>query len=261
MSEKFPGEKLLIKVIDDLADFLPYLVLVGGWVPYIYAKYIWKNTPRLAVTTTDIDFGVGDKEFKGRDSVASYVRKLGYGERHVSMDRMTPFVPVVKDSSGSLKAEVEFITDPKVPKTIIYQVVGREIEINEIENFNLLLKSVITTTIEKHKVRIPTESMFVFHKLLTFVQRENKEKLKKDLYYVYYMLRFCPSKDELINKVNSFIKNKEQGKSVKRNLRKYFSGIDSEGPFLVEQENGPDEYINDLKQDIFETFNKLVLHI
>lgn len=230
-------------------------------MPYIYAKYIWKNTPRLAVTTTDIDFGVGDKEFKGRDSVASYVRKLGYGERHVSMDRMTPFVPVVKDSSGSLKAEVEFITDPKVPKTIIYQVVGREIEINEIENFNLLLKSVITTTIEKHKVRIPTESMFVFHKLLTFVQRENKEKLKKDLYYVYYMLRFCPSKDELINKVNSFIKNKEQGKSVKRNLRKYFSGIDSEGPFLVEQENGPDEYINDLKQDIFETFNKLVLHI
>ena len=241
--------------------FFPILFLVGGWVPYIYAKYIWKNTPRLAVTTTDIDFGVGDKEFKGRDSVASYVRKLGYGERHVSMDRMTPFVPVVKDSSGSLKAEVEFITDPKVPKTIIYQVVGREIEINEIENFNLLLKSVITTTIEKHKVRIPTESMFVFHKLLTFVQRENKEKLKKDLYYVYYMLRFCPSKDELINKVNSFIKNKEQGKSVKRNLRKYFSGIDSEGPFLVEQENGPDEYINDLKQDIFETFNKLVLHI
>lgn len=261
MSEKFPGETLLIKVIDDLSDFLPYLVLVGGWVPYIYAKYIWGNTHRLAVTTTDIDFGVGDKEFKGRDSIASYVRKLGYGERHVSMDRMTPFVPVVKDSSGSLKAEVEFITDPKVPKTIIYQVVGREIEINEIENFNLLLKSVITTTIEKHKVRIPTESMFVFHKLLTFVQRENKEKLKKDLYYVYYMLRFCPSKNEIINNVNSFIKNKEQGKSVKRNLSKYFSGIDFEGPFLVEQENGPDEYINDLKKNIFETFNKLVLHI
>ena len=259
MSEKFPGEKLLIKVIDDLSDFLPYLVLVGGWVPYLYAKYIWKNTPRLAVTTTDIDFGVGDKEFKGSDSVASYVKKLGYGERHVSMDRMTPFVPVVKDSSGSLKAEIEFITDPEVPKKIIYQVVGREIEINEIENFNLLLKSVITVTIEKHKVRIPAEPMFVFHKLLTFVQRENKEKLKKDLYYVYYMLRFSPSKEELFNKVNLLIENKEQGKSVKRNILKYFGGVDSEGPFLVEQENGPDEYVYELKQDIFEKFNKLAL--
>lgn len=259
MSEKFPGEKLLIKVIDDLSDFLPYLVLVGGWVPYIYAKYIWKSTPRLAVNTTDIDFGVGDKEFKGKDSVASCVRKLGYGERHVSMDRMTPFVPVVKDSTGFLKAEVEFITDPKVPKKIIYQVVGREIEINEIENFNLLLKSVVTVSVEKHKVRIPDESMFVFHKLLTFIQRENKEKLKKDLYYVYYMLRFSPSRDELIKKINSFIKNKEQGKIVKRNLRKYFSGIDSEGPFLIEQENGPDEYINELRQDIFERVNKLIV--
>ena len=43
MSKEFPEEKLLVKVIDDLADFLPYLVLVGGWVPYIYARYIWKN--------------------------------------------------------------------------------------------------------------------------------------------------------------------------------------------------------------------------
>lgn len=99
--------------------------------------------------------------------------------------------------------------------------------------------------------------MFVFHKLFTFVQRENKEKLKKDLYYVYYMLRFCPAKEELINKVNLLIKNKEQGKSVKQNIRKYFSKVDSQGPILVEQENGPDEYIHDLRQDIFERFNKL----
>jgi len=52
LSKTFPGEKLLIKVIDDLAAFLPYLVLVGGWVPYVYAKYIWKNVPHLAVTTS-----------------------------------------------------------------------------------------------------------------------------------------------------------------------------------------------------------------
>ena len=34
MTETFPAEKLLSKVIDDLADFLPYIVLVGGWVPF-----------------------------------------------------------------------------------------------------------------------------------------------------------------------------------------------------------------------------------
>lgn len=257
MSKTFLAEKLLIKVVSDLADFLPYLVLVGGWVPYIYAKYIWKNVPNLAVTTTDIDFGVSDKEYKGKDSVASYVRRLGYGERHVSMDRMFPFVPVAKDAESSLKAEVEFIVDSKVPRKIIDKIVGREIKINEIENFNLLLESVIIVAVGSQKIQIPTESMFVFHKLLTFVQRQNSEKLKKDLYYAYYVLRFCPEKEDLINKVGLLIKNKEQGKSVKRNMRKYFKEADSQGPILVEQENGPDSYIDDLRQDILERFNKL----
>lgn len=104
MSKGYPGEKLLIKVIDDLAGFLPFLVLVGGWVPYIYARYKWKNVLNLAVMTSDIDFGIGFHGFDGKDTVANRVQKLGYGEHHVSMDRMTPFVAVVKDAAGDLKA-------------------------------------------------------------------------------------------------------------------------------------------------------------
>jgi predicted DNA-binding transcriptional regulator len=258
LSETFPAEKLFIKVIDDLADFLPYLVLVGGWVPYVYAKYKWKNVANLAVSTSDIDFGVGNKEFKGKGSIASYVRKLGYGERHVSMDRMVPFVPIVRDASNNLKAEVEFIADPQASKEIINKLIGGEIKINEIDNFNLLLESVEKVTINKQKVQIPTEEMFVFHKLLTFVQRKNSQKFKKDLYYVYYMLRFSTRKDELIDEVKLLIKNKEQGKRVKQNISKYFGSVDSEGALLVEQENGPDDYIANLKQDIFERFNSLL---
>ena len=257
MPKIFPGEKLLLKVIDDLADFLPYLVLVGGWAPYVYAKYVWKNTPNLAVTTSDIDFGVGDQGYKGKDTIASYVQRLGYGERHVSMDRMIPFVPIVKDATGSLKAEVEFITDPKVSKKITDKIVGSEIKINEIKNFSLLLESVVTATIDKQEIQIPTESMFVFHKLLTFVQRQNSVKFKKDLYYVYYMLRYCPQKEDLIGKVSLLIKNKEQGKAVKQNLRKYFKDADSKGPLLVEQENGPDEYVHNVRQDVFDRFKAL----
>ena len=113
MSKQFPGEALLLKAINDLADFLPHLVLVGGWVPDIYAKHLWKNVPNLAVMTGDIDFGVGGGDFDGKDTIASRVQKLGYGERHISMDRMTPFVPIVTDAAGEMKAEVEFITDPR----------------------------------------------------------------------------------------------------------------------------------------------------
>lgn len=258
MSDKYPAEELLIKVIEDFADFLPHLVLVGGWVPYVYAKYVWGDISNLAVGTSDIDFGVCNKKYTGKDSVAARVRMLNYGERHLSMDRMYPFVPVVQIPSSSLKAEVEFITDPTVSRKVIDQLIGRTIKINEIENFHLLLESLTTATIHKRRVQIPTTSMFVFHKLLTFVQRGDKIKFKKDLYYVYYLLRFGPDRQQLINDVLHFMKERDQGKKVTRNLNKYFKTIDSEGPLLVEQENGPDPYIRDLRKDIFNRFENLL---
>ena len=255
MSKEFSGEILLFKVIDDLADFLPYLVLVGGWVPYIYARYIWKNVPNMAVTTGDIDFGVGAQDYNGKDTVASCVQRLGYGERHVSMDRSFPFVPIVKDASGDVKAEVEFITDPKVSRKLVNKIVGQEIKINEIQHFSLLLGSVLTAQIDLKSIQIPTESMFTFHKLLTFVDRENKEKLRKDLYYVYYMLRFCPKREQLADDVVALIKKRKEGKQVKENLKEYFSSVDSKGPLFVEQENGPDAYIDNVRQDAFDKFS------
>ena len=148
MSKEFKGIKLLRKVINDLSDFLPYLVLVGGWVPYIYAKYIWKNVPNLAVTTGDIDFGVGAQDFRGKETISSRVQKLGYGEWHVSMDRMIPFIPIVKDVDGDLKAEVEFITDPKVQKDVVNKIIGTAIKVNEIKHFGLLLGSVVTVKMD-----------------------------------------------------------------------------------------------------------------
>lgn len=257
MLKEFPGEKLLIKVIDDLTDFLPYLVLVGGWVPYIYAKHMWKDIPNMAVTTGDIDFGVGAHDFKGKDTVASRVQRLGYGERHVSMDRLIPFVPIVKDSSGDAKAEVEFITDPKVSRKVINKIVGQEIKINEIRHFSLLLGSVMPVKMNGKSIQIPTESMFVFHKLLTFVDRENKAKLKKDLYYVYYMIRFSPTKAQLCDDVVGLIKKLKEGRQVKENLKEYFASVDSKGPLFVEQENGPDAYVANVREDAFEKFGDI----
>ena len=71
------------------------------------------------------------------------------------------------------------------------------------------------------------------------------------------MLRFCPQREKLAGEVIAFIKNRKEGKSVTKNLKGYFSSVDSKGPLFVEQENGPDEFIHDLRQDIFERFSKL----
>lgn len=251
-------EELFLKVIKDLHDFLPCLVLVGGCVPYVYAKYVWEDVPGLAVTTSDIDFGVMQKEHRNKETIASRVKKLAYGERHVSMDRLTPFVPLVKSEKGNAQAEVEFIIDSKCSKDIKDSLIGKEIKVNENECFDVVLSSITQITIGEQVVQVPTEPIFTFHKLLTFVRRLNPEKLRKDLYYVYYMLRLSPEKYKLIDDIKILINDRKEGENVVANIHKYFSDSDSEGPVLIEQENGPDYFIDNVREDAYKRIAQLL---
>ena len=52
------NEKVFFAVLDDLSEYVESLVIVGGWVPYIYAKYIWEDPHPAIVTTSDIDLGI-----------------------------------------------------------------------------------------------------------------------------------------------------------------------------------------------------------
>jgi hypothetical protein len=107
-------EKLFFKVIGDLEEYLPYLVLVGGWVPYLYVKYLWKNLSIYPVTTTDIDFGVfeGEQTPSVSEPIYSRFSKLQYKERHLKMRRLFPVVPLLEDAEKKSRLMIEFITAP-----------------------------------------------------------------------------------------------------------------------------------------------------
>jgi len=53
-------ETLFFNVLEDLKEYLVDLTLVGGWVPYVYSKFLWKNILTEPVTTVDVDFGFGE---------------------------------------------------------------------------------------------------------------------------------------------------------------------------------------------------------
>lgn len=57
-------EVIFFKVLKDLKDYLEDLTLVGGWIPYIYSKFLWGNLTVKPVTTADIDFGFGEAKNK-----------------------------------------------------------------------------------------------------------------------------------------------------------------------------------------------------
>jgi hypothetical protein len=130
------------------------------------------------------------------------------------------------------------------------------------EKIDFLLKhriSIIVQTKKKNKsylINCPKPSAFLYHKGATFVDRENKEKQAKDLYYMYFILRYSPDIDLILQEISLY---REEGylMRVPDNINKFFERVSSQGCLLIEQENGPDEYIHDVRQDIFDRFKRL----
>ena len=256
MTELERMESLFFEVLEDLKDYLDDLTLVGGWMPYVYSRCLWKNLAVTPVTTVDIDFGLGGAKTKiYSKTIFERLSSLDYKERHVQMDRM---YPVVLHKQG--KIPIEFIAAPGIKDEVIEKFIGRQININKIEKFDFLLEYRIPVEIRDkqatYRIYCPKPSAFLYHKAATFVDRENEQKQAKDLHYIYYILRYAPDLSIILKETADYRK-KGYFKEVLRNLTKYFESKTSQGCLMVERENGPDPYLDDLRQDIFERFGRL----
>ncbi len=261
LPEKRKELQLLLKVLDDFHDFLSYLVLVGGWVPFLYSQYLWKGIKHQPLTTVDIDFGFKTAPTKKTETIADCVRKKDYGEHHASMDHPHPFVPVVHARKEGIKADVEFITAMDTSDDIKKKLVGEEIKVNVIQDFEILLGSLIEINVEGRTVKVPTPSLFTFHKLLTFAQRQKTDKQKKDLYYAYYMLFFSPEKERLTQEVAGHIKKFSQGRTVRENIKSYFEDAYSKGPAWIKENAGSagmSMLVPDVREDAYERIMALL---
>jgi len=250
-------ETVFFSVLEDLKDYLPDLTIVGGWMPYVYSNFLWKNSVNRPVTTVDIDFGVdAPRNSKHPRTIFKMLSGLDYTERHPRMDRMFPVV-LLKE-----KVPVEFITDPAVDIAEVEALVGSEMQINRIEKFDFLLKHRRSITIQApqgkgpYEVNCPAPAAFLYHKAATFIDRMNKEKQAKDMYYMYFILRYAPDSNALLKEISQFSKE-GHFKTVSENLAKFFERVSSPGCLMIERENGPDEFLYDLRQDILERFSKL----
>ena len=218
-------EAVFFNVLEDIHDYLPDLTLVGGWLPFIYTNFLWKTSVRNPVTTVDIDFGIDQsitREYS--KTIFETLSSLDYKERHLKMDRMFPVV-LYKEN-----IPIEFITYPSVDIKAIEKMVGQQIQINKIDKFDFPLKHRVSINIQTKKknksylINCPKPSAFLYHKGATFVDRENKEKQAKDLYYMYFILRFSPDIDLILREISLY---REEGflMSVPDNINKFFVGL------------------------------------
>jgi len=254
-------ERTLLKVLEDLRVYLPYLVLIGGWVPYIYRNYLWKGETDKPYLTADIDIGIRTKiENFQQTSIYKRFVELQYSERHLSMGKAYPIVPEVRLTKNAVPIPVEFISRKDASEDYLRRLVGSEILVNKLEYFEIILENVMKIKIKRKtasmEIFIPCPENYIFHKLLTFPLRPDQIKMRKDLYYVYYILRFIPNPASLLRDISKF-KQRPECKTVRENVDRFFSNSLSEGVLLVADEFGPDARVKDIREHILGIFQGL----
>jgi hypothetical protein len=244
--------------LEDLKDYLYDLTLVGGWVPYVYTRFLWRNVLAKPVTTVDIDFGFGEIEKRiYPKTIFDMLSSLDYNEHHLTIGKL---YPVVLYKGGEIP--IDFITFPEISDVVIEKFIGRQINVNKIDRFDFQLNHRISVNVKTDKqkdgytIYCPKPSAFLYHKGAVFIDREDEHKQAKDLHYMYFILRYAPDVNIILEEVVQYRK-KGYFKNILRNLNRYFERKSSQGCLMVEKENGPDDYVDNLREDIFERFKIL----
>jgi hypothetical protein len=189
-------EVALRTVLEILEPYRSDLVLIGGWVPYLYRHYGglggWDGEDAL---TFELDVLVSRPlPPRGRPAMATMLRDVGF----LPLDGESP--PAVWLRDGRAGEKIEFITVHRgmahglgrvVPLTEqpgIGAIPLSELEVMQSHTRTLLLPAL--PELRAVKVQVPTLGAYVVNKALTFVRRPpppgeiGTPKLPKDLLYL-----------------------------------------------------------------------------
>lgn len=253
-------EKGFLDTIAAIGDSLDKIMIVGGWCPYLYAKYLWHREIPNIPTTTDIDLGVletGSQRFDR--TIYDTLLAAGLAVERIYDGEPQPIEFVYKKKE--LEMKVEFITSFQTTDDTLNRFLGSSLACNRIEAFEILLENPAKINL-RHSgkdlpLNLPTPETFLYHKGITFVMRSYEPKRDKDLAYVYFILKFCPTTGALIKALSQY-RNHELFESFRANLREYLGDVSKPGykmlrPFVrrwVEEKK--------INQEIREIFNPVL---
>lgn len=235
----------LLKTLEVLQPYLGEIVIVGGWVPFLYRRYGQMPSRHPSIRTMDIDVAVPRRlEEEGRPTIDELLCSAGYEIRIYGSD-----ASVVKYELMAPVTEIEFLT-PEVGRPIKSAItVQRGLTAQSLRYLQILLENTKEMEIKDTVsgldislvVRVPSPGAFIYQKGLTLPRRHSK--VSKDLYYIFDLL---DSSKELRDSIPVEIKSLQSQYAAKwfrsfiTNLNKYFPELGAEGPALVAtQYSGP----------------------
>ena len=184
----------LLKAVDVLAPYLDEIVIVGGWVPFLYHEYGQTPSPHPLLRTMDIDVVVPRHvEERGRPTIDELLSNAGYTASISGSD-----VSVVKYELPSPITEIEFLT-PEIGrpgKAVL--AVQHGLRAQALRYLQILLENTrkirINTTINDSNINlvvtVPSPGAFIYQKGLTLSpnSRRTPAKIDKDLYYIFSLV-------------------------------------------------------------------------
>lgn len=239
------NETELLSLLNAIKVLIPYLdeiVIVGGWVPFLYHRYSQMPSPHPLLRTMDIDVVVPRHvEEHGRPTIDELLSRAGYQARISSLD-----VPVVKYELASPDTKIEFLT-PEIGRPGKAAIaVQRGLTAQALRYLQILLENTkkieINDTIDGSDislvVAVPSPGAFIYQKGLTLSpsSRRSSTKVDKDLYYIF---NFVDSSRELRDSIPAEINSLRSlyparwFRNFIENLNDYFPESGGEGPYRV----------------------------
>ncbi|MFH1725752.1 MAG: hypothetical protein ABII00_14170 [Elusimicrobiota bacterium] len=263
--------KVLFTALDALRPYLSDLVLVGGWVPQVYA---WaEDAEPVAVLSFDVDAAVpGSVPVRGGKSISEVLRGAGFEQRTTD----TAFVfgtpgagkaPVVTEFAylkGNLDVPIEIIAPLKGRGEVAGVAVQKGLVVPALRFTDILLAHTRKVTVRgetlegkrrRLSLRVPTLAAFVFARGLIFPRRRELEKRGKDLAYIYEVLKRPDWRQQVADGLPRIAKEHPANwhRTFRRNLNEAFKTQGSRGPAWVALQY-PNRPADEVRKESFATF-------
>lgn len=261
-----------LKTLWILKDYLPVIVIGGGWAPFIYHRYLLGNKGHETIRTRDIDFMVPlNVPVIGNKTVDQVLVEAGF--EAVFKSRDIPPIIHYEGNIDNMDVEIEFLADQTGSNTDIVLEVQKGLHAEALRFISIVIDNVTEVTVDDSVsvgypspliVKVPTPAAYIFHKGLVFRRRKDPEKKAKDLYYIFDIITGCSQIVPAIMDDFTRLSRKYPAwfKTFIGNLSLYFETISSDGVLWVTEQRPSFAFeglnMEQFKQFVLATFSELL---
>ncbi|HDM78024.1 MAG TPA: hypothetical protein ENG51_16410, partial [Deltaproteobacteria bacterium] len=149
MPENFKAP--FLKTLWILRDYLPVMVIGGGWVPFLYYHYLLADKSREPIRTRDIDILVDiDLPVIGTKTVDQLLLEPGLKPKFKSLN-----IPPVIHYEGTIdgeEVEIEFLTDQRGAKEDVVIEVQKGLHAEALRFVSIPIEHTIELTIDDFQI-------------------------------------------------------------------------------------------------------------